>query len=135
LPAGGSFVFGNIEPIEDVEFFKDRVTIARHRQDAQQFAGRPARARDFPSAYRVGAVAGRKAAQFRHVRRGQRSADRITEIHAELFQFGAGHWGRFKLAFLRGPGGFPRQRILHYQPAGNTSRRATSGIEACEESR
>jgi hypothetical protein len=98
--AGGwvSFVFGNIEPIEDVEFFKDRVTIARHRQDAQQFAGRPARARDFPSAYRVGAVTGRKAAQFRHVRRGQRSADRITEIHAELFQFGAGHWGRFKLA-------------------------------------
>jgi hypothetical protein len=78
--------------------------------------------------------------ELRHVRRGQRSADRITEIHAKLFQFGAGHWGRFKLAFLRGPGGFPRQRILHYQPAGKTSRDetsrgATSGIEACEESR
>jgi len=59
LPAGGSFIFGNIEPIEDVEFLEDRVTIARHRQDAQQFAGRPARARDFPSAYRVGAITGR----------------------------------------------------------------------------
>jgi hypothetical protein len=84
LPAGGSFVFGNIEPIEDVEFFKDRVTIAGHRQDAQQFAGRPARARDFPSAYRVGAITRPKATQLRHVRRGERSADRITEIHAEL---------------------------------------------------
>jgi hypothetical protein len=85
LPAGGSFTFGDIEPIEDVEFFKDRVTIARHRQDAQQFGRRSARAGDFPSAYRVGAITGGKATQLRHVCRGEGSADRITKIHAKLF--------------------------------------------------
>jgi hypothetical protein len=88
LLAGGSFIFGNIEPIEDVEFFKDRVTIARHRRNAQQFGRRRARAGDLLSAYRVGAIAEREAAQLRHVCRGEGSADRSTEIHAKLFQFG-----------------------------------------------
>ncbi len=122
FPAGWSFIFGDIEPIEDVEFFKDRVTIARHRQDAQQFGRRPARAGDFPSAYRVGAIARCEATQLRHVCRGQGSADRIAEIHAKLFQLGAGHWGCFKLALPAQFGNFQPQRILHYQPAGKTSR-------------
>ena len=85
FPAGGSFIFGDIEPIEHVEFFEDRVTIARHRQDAQQFGHRSARAGDFPSAYRVDAIARREAAQLRHIGSGQRSADRITEIDTKLF--------------------------------------------------
>ena len=85
FPARGSFIVGDIEPIEDVEFFKDRVTIARHRQDAQQFGRRPARAGDFPPAYRVGALTGCEATQLRHVGRGQASADRMTEILAKLF--------------------------------------------------
>jgi len=85
FPAGGSFIFRDIEPIEDVEFFKDRVTVACHRQDDQQFGSRPAGAGDFPSAYRVGAVTGREATQLRHVCRGQGSADGIAEIHAKVF--------------------------------------------------
>jgi hypothetical protein len=135
LLAGGSFIFGNIEPIEDVEFFKDRVTIARHRRNAQQFGRRRARAGDLLSAYRVGAIAEREAAQLRHVCRGEGSADRITEIHAKLFQFGAGHWAESSWHSPRGSGGFPPQRILHYQPAGKTSRGETSGIESCWGSR
>jgi len=76
---------------EDVEIFKDRVTVACHRQDAKQFGRRPAGAGDFPSAHRVGAVAGREAAQPCHFGGGQASANRVTEIRAKLFQFGAGH--------------------------------------------
>jgi len=85
FPAGGSFIFRDIEPIEDVEFFKDRMTIAGHRQDAQQFGRRTAGAGNFPSAYRIDAITRREATQLRHVCRGQGSADRITEIHAKLF--------------------------------------------------
>src|ERR1700687_763666 len=91
LPPRRSFFLADIEPVEDVEILQDRVTIACHRQDAQQFARRPAGAADFPSAYRVGAAAGGEAAKFRHVGRRQALADRLTEIRAQLFQFGARH--------------------------------------------
>ena len=84
FPARRSFFLVDIEAVEDVEVFQDRVTIASHRQDAKQFGRRPAGAGDFPSAYRVGAVAGREAAQLRHVGRGQASADRVAEIPAKL---------------------------------------------------
>src|ERR1700687_390500 len=86
-----SFFFADVEPVEDVEIFEDRVTIACHRQDAEQFGRRPAGAGDVPSAYRVGAVAGAKATELRQVRNGHASGDRVTEIVAKLFQFGACH--------------------------------------------
>jgi len=112
LLAGGSFIFGNIEPIEDVEFFKDRVTIARHRRNAQQFGRRRARAGDLLSAYRVGAIAEREAAQLRHVCRGEGSADRSTEIHAKLFQFGP-VIGQNQAGIPRaGPGGSRRREFF-----------------------
>src|SRR5260370_29987687 len=79
-----SFMFGDVETVEDVEVFQDRVTVACHRQDAKQLARRPARACDFPPAYGVGAAAGRKAAQFRHVGSRQAFADRFTQIGAKL---------------------------------------------------
>jgi hypothetical protein len=88
------FVFGNIMAVEDVEVFQDRVTIARHRQDPQQFARRPAGAADFPSAYRVGALAGGEPTEPCHFSRRQAFADGDAKILAKLFQFGAGHWDR-----------------------------------------
>src|ERR1700721_1338828 len=90
LAALRSFLFGDIEPIEDVKILDNRVTIARHGKDTQQFGGRPARAADFPTANGVGA-ARREAAKFGHVSSGQLSADRIAEILANLLEFGAGH--------------------------------------------
>ena len=56
FPARRSFLFRDIEPIEDVKIFNNRVTIARHGEDAQQFGRRPTRAADFPSANGVGAA-------------------------------------------------------------------------------
>jgi hypothetical protein len=85
FPARGPVFLVDIEAVEDIEIFKDRISIACHRQYAKQFAGRSARASDFPSAYRVGSVAGGEATQLRHVGSGQASADRLTEILAKLF--------------------------------------------------
>jgi hypothetical protein len=90
-PARRPFLLVDIEAVEDVEIFQDRVTIAGHRQDAEQFARRPARAADFPAADHVGAVAGGKPAQPRHVGRRQAFADGVAEILAKLFQFVARH--------------------------------------------
>jgi len=75
----------DIEAVEDVEIFKDRISIACHRQYAKEFARRSARAFDLPSAYRVGAVAGGEATQLGHIGSGEASADRMTEILAKLF--------------------------------------------------
>jgi len=83
--ARGPVFLVDIEAVEDIEIFKDRISIACHRQYAKQFARRSARASDFPSAYRVGSVAGGEATQLRHVGSGQASADRLTEILAKLF--------------------------------------------------
>jgi len=83
--ARGSVFLVDIEAVEDVEIFKDRISVACHRQYAKQFTRRPARAFDFPSAYGVGAVARGEAAQLRHVGGRQASADRMTEILAKLF--------------------------------------------------
>jgi len=83
--ARGPVFLVDIEAVEDVEIFKDRISIACHRQYAKEFARRSARAFDLPSAYRVGAVADGEATQLRHVGRGQASADRMTEILAKLF--------------------------------------------------
>jgi hypothetical protein len=91
LAARVSLVLGNIEPIEDVEIFKDRMTIARHRQDAEEFGNRSARAGNFPSADGVGAAGGRKTTELRHIGSGQRATDRFAQILAELFQFCASH--------------------------------------------
>src|SRR4030088_886093 len=85
LSARGAILLVDIEAVEDVEVFQDRISIARHRQYAKQLGRRPAGASDFPFAYRVGAVARRKAAQLRHVGSGQASADRMTDILANLF--------------------------------------------------
>jgi hypothetical protein len=82
--AGRTFVFADSVPVEDVEVFQDRMTVACHGEDAKQFACRPARTCDFPTAYGVGAAAGRKATQFRHVGSGQGFADRFTQIGAKL---------------------------------------------------
>src|SRR5664279_926894 len=81
LPSRRSFLFGDVEPIEDVKIFDNRVTSARHGEDAQQFGCRPAGPADFPSANGIGA-ARREAAKLRHIGGGQRSADRIAEILA-----------------------------------------------------
>jgi hypothetical protein len=89
LPARGSVLFRDIEPIEDVKIFDNRVTIARHGEDTQQFGGRPAGPADFPAANGVGA-ARREAAKPGHVGSGQRSVDRIAEVLAKLLKFGAG---------------------------------------------
>ncbi len=35
FPARRPFIFVDVEPIEDVEIFQDRMTIACHRQDAK----------------------------------------------------------------------------------------------------
>jgi hypothetical protein len=91
LPARGAILLVDIEAVEDVEVFEDRISIACHRQYAKQLGRRPAGAFDFPFAYRVGAVARRKAAQLCHVGSRQASADRMTEILANLFQLRAGH--------------------------------------------
>src|SRR6266571_3528560 len=67
--ARGPVFLVDIEAVEDVEIFKDRISIACHRQYAKEFARRSARAFDLPSAYRVGAVADGEATQLRHVGR------------------------------------------------------------------
>ena len=85
LSAGRAILLVDIEAVEDVEIFQDRISIACHRQYAKEFARRSARAFDFPSAYRVGAVAGGEATQLRHIGSGEASADRMTEILAKLF--------------------------------------------------
>jgi hypothetical protein len=91
FPARGSVLLVDIEPVEDVEIFQDRVTVAGHRQDAKQFGRRPAGTGYFPSADRIGAVARCEATQLRHIGGGQASAYRGTEILAKPFQFGARH--------------------------------------------
>jgi hypothetical protein len=91
FPARRSFLLVDMEPVEDVEIFEDRVTIACHRQDAKQFGHRPAGAGDFSFTHRIGAVARREATQLRHFSSRQAPADRVTEILAKLFQFGAGY--------------------------------------------
>ena len=96
FPARRPFLLGYVETVEDVEIFQDRVAVARHRQDAQQFARRSARARDLPAPDGVAAIAGRKAAELGHVGGGQGAADRVTEIAAELSEFWAGHEGQFQ---------------------------------------
>src|SRR6266568_3188298 len=83
--ARGPVFLVDIEAVEDVEIFKDRISIACHRQYAKEFARRSARAFDLPSAYRVGAVAGGEATQLGHIGSGEASADRMTEILAKLF--------------------------------------------------
>ena len=88
FPAGRSFLLGDIAPIEDVEIFQDRVTIARHRQNAQEFGGRSAGAGHFPSADGVGAIARRKAAKLCHIGGGQRSADRVSRSLRSCFSSG-----------------------------------------------
>jgi hypothetical protein len=93
LPARRSFRFRNIESIKYVEIFQDWITIACHGQDAKEFAGRSAGARDFPSAYGVGTATQCQSTQPRHVGGRQRSADGVAEILAKLFQFRAGHGG------------------------------------------
>src|ERR1700761_5156457 len=53
---GWAFFFVYVPAVEDVEVFEDGVAIAGHRENRQQLVRRPARARDLPSANRVGAV-------------------------------------------------------------------------------
>jgi len=91
FPARRPFLFVDIEAVENVEIFQDRMTIACHRQNAKLFGRRPAGASDLPFADRVGACAGREATQLGHFSRRQASANGITEILAELLQFGARH--------------------------------------------
>jgi hypothetical protein len=91
LPTCRSVLLGDVEAIEHVEVFEDRVTIARHREDAKQFCRGARGTRDFPSADGVAAAARWKAAELRHVRGGQGFTNRVTEIVAELFEFGARH--------------------------------------------
>src|SRR5258708_25874536 len=79
-----SLMFGDVETVEDVEVFQDRVTVACHRQDAKQLARRPARACDFPPAYGVRAASSRKATQVRHLSTRPASADRFTQIRSTL---------------------------------------------------
>src|SRR5229473_7580931 len=90
-PAGRPVFFADIEPVEDVEIFKDRVTIAGHRQDAKQFTRGPAGAGDFPSTYGVAATCWREAAELRHVASRQGAANRLAKVLAKFSQFGAGH--------------------------------------------
>jgi hypothetical protein len=83
LSARGSLVLRDIEPVEHVEILENGMAVACHGKNAEQFRYRPAGARDFPSADRVGAAAGGEAAQLRHVGSGQRPADGVAEIVAE----------------------------------------------------
>ena len=91
FPARRPFLFVDIEAVENVEIFQDRMTIACHRQNAKLFGRRPAGASDLPFADRVGAGAGREATQLGHFSRRKASANGVTEILAELLQFGARH--------------------------------------------
>src|SRR5258708_6913543 len=84
FPARRPFLFVDIEAIENVEIFQDRMTIACHRQNAKLFSRRPAGASDLPFADRVGAGAGREAPQLRHFSRRQASANGVTEILPEM---------------------------------------------------
>jgi hypothetical protein len=86
--ARGTIPFANVMAIEHVEILEDRICIARHRQDAQQFGRGAARPRHFPAAYGIG-FTGRQAAQFGHVGHGERLANGRAEVFAELLQFQA----------------------------------------------
>ena len=86
-PARGPVLFAHVKAIEHIEIFQDRMAIAGHGQNAKQLPCRAARARNFPSPYRIRAAL-RQAAQLRHVGRGERLADRLAKIAAELLQFG-----------------------------------------------
>ena len=62
LPARRPFRFGDVEAVEHVEIFQDRVVVAGHCQDTKQFGRRPAGAGDFPPPDGVAAIGGREAA-------------------------------------------------------------------------
>jgi hypothetical protein len=85
--SGRPFLLIEIPPVEDIEIFEDRMAIAGHRQNAEEFARGSAGTAHFPPSDRIGAVAWLQATQLCHVVSRQRSADRVGEILAELFQF------------------------------------------------
>ena len=91
FPARGSLGLGDTVPVEEVEIFEDRMTIAGHRQDAELFGNLFAGTGDFPLAYRVGAGLLCETTKLRHVCRRQWPADGVSDILAKPFQVMAGH--------------------------------------------
>src|SRR5438876_3655699 len=90
-PARRAVLLADVMAVEHVEVFQDGMTVAGHRQNAQQFGRRPARARDLPAPDRIGAAACRETTKLRHVGCRELSADRVAKIAAELLQFRPGH--------------------------------------------
>src|SRR6185437_17044213 len=72
--AGRAIPLTDVEAVEHIEVVQDRIFLARHRENAQQFTSRAARAAHFPAANGIAALRG-QAAQARHVGRAELSAN------------------------------------------------------------
>jgi hypothetical protein len=91
LPASRPLLLIDVPPVKNIEIFRDRIVVTGHRENKKELSCRPARSGDFPSADRVGGVVRLKSAELCQVGDRKRPTDRVTEILAKLFQFGASH--------------------------------------------
>src|SRR6201984_3191901 len=89
-PARGALLLRHAPAVEHVEILQYRIVIARHSEDAQEFASRAAWSADLPAPDGVG-LACRQSAELGHIDDRKLPPDGFAKVLPQLLEFGSRH--------------------------------------------